>query len=53
MNNYFKMKIYIIWLLGVIIWNFGLPNVSPIADVIAAMILAFFSLYLKHSLKIN
>jgi len=47
------MKVYLIWLSGVILWNFGLPNVPPIADVIAAMILAFFSQYLKHSLKIS
>ena len=40
-------------LLGVIIWNFGFPNVPPIADVIAAMILAYMSQYLKHSLKVN
>ena len=47
------MKVYFIWLLGVITWNFGFPNVPPIADVIAAMILAYMSQYLKHSLKIN
>ena len=32
------MKIYIIWLIGVILWNFGFPNAIPIADVIAAAI---------------
>ena len=27
------MKIYIIWLIGVILWNFGYPNAKPIEDV--------------------
>ena len=27
------MLIYIIWLVGVILWNFGFPNAPPIADV--------------------
>jgi hypothetical protein len=47
------MKVYLIWLSGVVLWNFGLPDVPPIADVIAAMVLALVSQYLKHSLKIN
>ncbi|MDP6169989.1 MAG: hypothetical protein QF780_08275 [Candidatus Marinimicrobia bacterium] len=47
------MKVYLIWLSGVILWNFGLPNVQPLADVIAAVVLSIMSQYLKHSLKIN
>ena len=35
------MKIYIIWLIGVILWNFGFPNAIPIADVIAAIYYRF------------
>ena len=31
------MKTYIIWLIGVILWNFGFPNAIPIADVVAAI----------------
>ena len=30
------MKIYIIWLIGVILWNFGYPEAVPILDVLAA-----------------
>jgi len=45
------MKIYIIWLIGVIIWNFGYPEAKPIEDVIAAIILSFISMYLKKYLK--
>ena len=45
------MKIYIIWLIGVIAWNFGLPEASPIADVMVAIILSFLSIGLKKYLK--
>ncbi len=46
------MKIYFIWLLGVIIWNFGFPNASPIEDVFAAIFLSFLSVVLKKYIKI-
>ena len=45
------MKIYIIWLIGVIIWNFGFPNAIPIADVAIAILLSFLSVGLKKYLK--
>ena len=45
------MKIYIIWLIGVILWNFGYPAASPILDVIAAVILSFMSIGLKKYFK--
>ena len=45
------MKIYFIWLIGVIAWNFGFPNATPIADVIVAIILSFVSLGLKKWIK--
>ena len=45
------MKIYIIWLIGVIAWNFGFPKATPIADVIVAIILSFVSLGLKKWIK--
>ena len=45
------MKIYIIWLIGVIVWNFGFPSAPPIADVIIAIILSFLSIDLKKWLK--
>ena len=43
------MKIYIIWLIGVILWNFGFPNAIPIADVIAAILLSFLSIGLSNT----
>tara|TARA_E500000178_G_scaffold280522_1_gene280648 strand:+ start:69 stop:221 length:153 start_codon:yes stop_codon:yes gene_type:complete len=46
-----SIKIYIIWLIGVIIWNFGFPNAIPLADVIAAIVLSFLSLILNKYLK--
>tara|TARA_B100001173_G_scaffold168811_1_gene145881 strand:- start:286 stop:426 length:141 start_codon:yes stop_codon:yes gene_type:complete len=41
------MKIYIIWLFGVILWNFGFPNAVPVADVMVAVLLSFLSIGLK------
>ena len=45
------MKIYIILLIGVILWNFSFPNAAPIADVIVAILLSFLSIGLKKYLK--
>ena len=47
------MKVYIIWLIGVIIWNFGFPEAVPIADVVAAILLSLLSISLKKYLKLN
>ncbi len=44
------MKIYIVWLIGVIIWNYGFPNASPLEDVVVAIILSFISIVLKKNL---
>jgi len=46
------MKIYFIWLTGVILWNFGYPSAKPIEDVIAAIVLSFISIGLKKYLKL-
>ena len=45
------MKIYLIWLICVILWNFGFPNAIPITDVIAAILLSFLSIGLKKYVK--
>ena len=47
----FLMKIYIIWLITVIAWNFGVPNAAPIEDVIVAIFLSFLSIGLKKIIK--
>ena len=46
------MKIYIIWLLGVIIWNFGVPKASPLEDVMVAIVLSFATVVLKKYTKL-
>ena len=45
------MKVYIIWLIGVVDWNFGFPNALPIYDVILAILLSFLSIGLKKYFK--
>tara|TARA_Y100000590_G_C15244702_1_gene835227 strand:+ start:436 stop:576 length:141 start_codon:yes stop_codon:yes gene_type:complete len=41
------MNVYIIWLIGVIIWNFGYPTANPLEDVVVAVVLSFISISLK------
>ncbi len=44
------MIIYIIWLIGIILWNYGIPNATPLEDVLAAVALTFLSMGLKKYL---
>ena len=44
-------KIWITWLVLVFIWNFGWPNVPPIADVIIAVILSILAFQYKNYRK--
>ena len=44
--------VYAIWLIGVILWNFGFPEARPIEDVLMAIVLSFLSLGLKKYLKL-
>ncbi len=46
------MKIYVIWLIGVILWNFGYPAAKPIEDVLAAIVLSLISIGLKKYFKL-
>ena len=41
------MKIYIIWLIGVILWNFGFPEATPFQDVLVAVILSLLFIIIK------
>ena len=43
--------IYLIWLIGVITWNFAVPNAAPIEDVVVAILLSFLSIALKKIIK--
>jgi len=45
------MKVYIIWLIGVVLWNFGVPGAAPIEDVLVAILLSFLSIGLKKIFK--
>ena len=44
------MKIYLIWFVGVIVWNYGVPQATPLEDVLAAIALSFLSIVLKKYL---
>jgi len=48
-----KIKIsknWFLWLLFVILWNFGYPKASPLEDVVVAVLLSFIFLFLKKKL---
>ena len=45
------MKIYLIWLIGVIAWNFGIPEAAPMEDVVVAILLSFLSISLKKIIE--
>tara|TARA_B110000027_G_C15887993_1_gene198457 strand:- start:213 stop:350 length:138 start_codon:yes stop_codon:yes gene_type:complete len=45
------MKIYLIWLITVIVWNFGVPNAKPLEDVLVAIVLSLLSIGLKKNIK--
>ena len=44
-------KIWLLWVLLVAIWNFGWPDVPPIADVIVAIILSLLVMIIKKMKK--
>jgi len=41
-------KIWFLWLMLVIIWNYGWPNVDPIYDVVIAITLSVLAFKLKN-----
>jgi len=45
------MKVYFIWLIGVILWNFGYPTATPMEDVVVAILLSLMSYFLKQKVK--
>ena len=46
------MKIYLIWLVGVIVWYYSVPQATPLQDELVAIALSFLSMTLKKYLKI-
>jgi hypothetical protein len=45
------LKINSLWLVGVVLWNFGFPGAKPIADVGVALILSIMTYQLNRVLK--
>ena len=45
------MKIYLIWLIGVIAWNYNVPEATLMEDIIFTMVLTFLSIGLKKIIK--
>ncbi len=41
------MKVYIIWLVGVVLWNYGFPKATPLQDVVVAVILSLLFIIIK------
>ena len=48
---YKEFMVYFIWLMGVIVWNFGVPNATPLEDVLVAIALSFLTMGLKKYFK--
>ena len=46
------MIVYAIWMIGVILWNYGFPQATPLFDVIAAILLSFLIIVLNKYLKL-
>ncbi len=47
----FKIINWLVWLVLVIIWNYGYPEASPLLDVIIAVILSFVSIIFMRFIK--
>ena len=46
------MNIFTIWFVMIVAWNFGYPEASPLEDVVVAVILVLFNVFLKKYLKL-
>ena len=47
-----RKKIFLLWLVLVVLWNFGFPGAKPIEDVLMAIVLSLLSIGLKKYLKL-
>jgi len=45
------MVIFAIWLLFVVVWNYGVPAATPFEDVFVAVVLYFMSIFLNNYIK--
>tara|TARA_B100000941_G_C28017727_1_gene308509 strand:+ start:227 stop:388 length:162 start_codon:yes stop_codon:yes gene_type:complete len=48
----FKKLSWIIWLILVILWNYGFPQATPLQDVIVAVFLSILFIIINASIKI-
>jgi hypothetical protein len=42
-----KKVIWVVWLVFVILWNYGFPNASPFQDVLVAVFLSIFFIIIQ------
>ena len=45
------MVTFIVWLLFVVAWNYGVPAATPFEDVFVAVVLYFISIFLNKYIK--
>tara|TARA_Y100000741_G_C17832462_1_gene387021 strand:+ start:204 stop:347 length:144 start_codon:yes stop_codon:yes gene_type:complete len=46
-----NFKIFLIWFLLIVFWNFVFPDASPLFDVVMAILLSFLSRILEDFIK--
>jgi len=53
MNAKFEIGylIFVIWLVMIIIWNFGVPTAAPIYDVLVSLVLSLVVIAANHHFK--
>ena len=44
-------KLFLIWFILIVLWNFGFPSTDPIFDVIIAVLLSFIMKFLEDFIK--
>tara|TARA_Y100001970_G_scaffold208093_1_gene253566 strand:+ start:666 stop:809 length:144 start_codon:yes stop_codon:yes gene_type:complete len=44
-------KLFLIWFILIVLWNFGFPSADPIFDVIIAVLLSFIMKFLEDFIK--
>jgi hypothetical protein len=42
-----KKIIWFVWLLSIILWNYGFPNASPLQDVLVAVFLSILFIIIQ------
>ena len=46
-----KIAVWLIWLVLVILWNYGYPSASPFLDVLVAVLLSMLNILILRILK--